>query len=181
MRIIAGEKRGAKLFPPEDNSVRPTSDRVKESLFGIIQFDISEADVLDICSGTGNLGLEAISRGAKSAVFIDNNEKSIMLLKKNIEKLKFDNRCEIIYDDALAALKKLSLAKRRFKYILFDPPYSDTALYKNVTEFVLQSDLLKENGTMFVEHNDKYIIADSIKNRMYDRRKYGSTYISFYR
>lgn len=179
MRIIAGEKRGTKLFAPEDSLIRPTSDRVKESLFGIIQFDINGADFLDICSGTGNLGLEAVSRGARQAVFIDNDEKSIELLKKNIDKLKFNNKCEVIKNDALVALKKLSLENRQFDYILFDPPYGDLDLYKAVIEYVLQKGLLKDDGTMMVEHDEKLVLPTSISDSLYDKRKYGSTYISF--
>lgn len=181
MRIISGEKRGAKLFPPEDRSIRPTSDRVKESVFAIIQFKIADAEILDICCGTGNLGLEALSRGAKSTTFVDIDEKSISLLKQNIDKLRFNDRCKVIKNDALAALQELTTNKKQFDYILFDPPYKDVELYKDVIEFVLLNSLLNENGFLIVEHNNRYQDTDITEQRKFDQRKYGSTYISFYR
>lgn len=181
MRIIAGEKRGTKLFPPEDSKIRPTSDRVKESLFGILQFKLLDAYVLDICSGTGNIGLEALSRGAKEATFIDYDDRSIDLLKKNIDKLKFNERCVVFSKDALSALNELTKTDKQYDFIFFDPPYSNLKLYKNVIGFVLNKNLLKQHGALVVEHDEKYLENNEFECRMYDRRKYGSTYITFYR
>lgn len=181
MRIIAGEKRGTKLFPPEDCTIRPTSDRVKESLFGILQFKLLDAKVLDICSGTGNIGLEALSRGAKEATFIDYDDKSIDLLKKNIDMLKFANRCAVYNKDALTALNELLIKDKQYDFIFFDPPYANLKLYKNVIGFILNKNLLKQDGALIVEHDEKYLENKEFENKMYDRRKYGSTYITFYR
>ncbi len=181
MRIIAGEKRGAKLFAPEDKFIRPTTDRVKESLFGILQFVIADTNVMDLCCGSGNLGLEALSRGAESATFIDIDEKSIELLNKNIDKLGYQEKSAVIKSDSRQALKELSLKQKQFDYILFDPPYNDLTLYKDIIEYVLQNKLLTKDGALIVEHGAKYIKDPVIEERMYDMRKYGSTYISFYR
>ena len=181
MRIIAGDKRGAKLFAPEDNNIRPTSDRVKESMFGIIQFSLRDAIVLDLCCGTGNLGLEAISRGAKFATFVDFNGKSIELLVKNIDKLGFNEKCNVIKEDCTRVLNRMIQKNEKFDFIFLDPPYNDMELYKVVIEFIINNNLLSEEGSLIVERSEKYIEIQIMQNRVYDLRKYGNTYISFYR
>ena len=159
MRIIGGKYKGLKLLPPDDTKIRPTSDRLKESLFSIItsskyMINIDNCNVLDICSGTGSLGIEAFSRGAISVYFIDKDHRSINLIYKNISKLnidnKFENKIKIIKDEATKALKNI---KKIFQIVLMDPPYNT-----NITEKCLLK--LKELNLI---NQDSYIFIESSK------------------
>lgn len=120
MRIVAGTARGRKLFSPEGMDVRPTTDKVKESLFNIIQFEIPDARVLDLFAGTGQLGLEALSRGAKEVVFVDAAGKSLATVKKNVELCGFSDRARLVHADALAWLSR---QEGTFDIVFLDPPY----------------------------------------------------------
>ena len=160
MRIISGKFRGLKLHPPVDLSIRPTSDRLKESLFSIIESNkynikIKNSKVIDICSGTGALGIEALSRGAKSIYFIDKDPKAINVLQKNISKLKIDNKdktyIKIIKEDAHKALQDIKIV---FDVVLIDPPYNS----KIIEECLV---ILKENNLIDL---NSYIFAESGKN-----------------
>ena len=156
MRIIGGKYRGLKLLPPDSLNIRPTSDRLKESLFSIItsnkyKIHINNSNVLDICSGTGSLGIESLSRGAKSVFFIDKDHRSIKLIYKNIAKLDIDNQIEnnikIIRDEVIKALKNIN---KIFQIVLIDPPYNT-----NITEKCLlklkEFNLIDEGSYIFVE------------------------------
>ena len=159
MRIIGGKYKGLKLLSPDSNKIRPTSDRLKESLFSIItsnkyKINIDNCNVLDICSGTGSLGIEAFSRGAISVYFIDKDHRSIDLIYKNISKLnidyKFLDKIKIIKDEVKKALKNLN---KIFQIVLIDPPYNT-----NITEKCLIK--LKELNLI---NQDSYIFAESSK------------------
>ena len=156
MRIIGGKYRGLKLLPPDSLNIRPTSDRLKESLFSIItsnkyKIHINNSNVLDICSGTGSLGIESLSRGAKSVFFIDKDHRSIKLIYKNIAKLNIDkqieNNIKIIRDEVIKALKNIN---KIFQIVLIDPPYNT-----NITEKCLlklkEFNLIDEGSYIFVE------------------------------
>ena len=156
MRIIGGKHRGLKLLSPDGFIIRPTSDRLKESLFSIInsnkyKIHIDNSNVLDICSGTGSLGIESLSRGAKSVFFIDKDHRSIKLIYKNIAKLNIDkqieNNIKIIRDEVIKALKNIN---KIFQIVLIDPPYNT-----NVTEKCLlklkEFNLIDEYSYIFVE------------------------------
>ena len=156
MRIIGGKYKGLKLIPPDGSKIRPTSDRLKESLFSIIssnkyKINMESCNVLDICSGTGSLGIEALSRGAILVYFIDKDHSSINLVHKNISKLKINeqinNNIKIIKDEATKALKNI---KKIFQIILIDPPYNT-----NITEKCLlklkEFNLINKGSYIFVE------------------------------
>ena len=156
MRIIGGKYRGLKLLPPDSFNIRPTSDKLKESLFSIItsnkyKIHIDNSNVLDICSGTGSLGIESLSRGAKSVFFIDKDHRSIKLICKNIAKLDIDkqieNNIKIIRDEVIKALKNIN---KIFQIVLIDPPYNT-----NITEKCLlklkEFNLIDEGSYIFVE------------------------------
>ena len=158
MRIIGGKYKGLKLLPPDSTKIRPTSDRLKESLFSIItsnkyKINIDNCNVLDICSGAGSLGIEALSRGAISVYFIDIDHRSINLVNKNISKLKIDEQIDnikIIKSEATKALKNI---KKIFQIVLMDPPYNT-----NITEKCLFK--LKELNLI---NQDSYIFVESSK------------------
>ena len=158
MRIIGGKYKGLKLLPPDDTKIRPTSDRLKEALFSIItsnryQINIDNCNVLDICSGTGSLGIESFSRGANVVYFVDKDHKSINLIYKNISKLnidiKFENKIKIIKDEATKALKNINEV---FQIILIDPPYNS-----NITEKCLfklkKLNLINQDSYIFTENS----------------------------
>ena len=156
MRIISGKFRGLKLQPPVDFSIRPTSDRLKESLFSILESNkynvkIENSNVIDICSGTGALGIEALSRGAKLIYFIDKDPKAINVLQKNISKLKIDYKDEtyikIIRDDANKALQNI---KNNFDIVLIDPPYNSNVIEECLVK-LKQYNLINFNSYIFTE------------------------------
>ena len=176
MRIIGGKYKGLKLLPPDGDIIRPTSDRLKESLFSIIssnkyKIKIDSSNVLDICSGTGSLGIEAFSRGANSVIFIDKDYRSINLIKKNIARLKigdqFKDNVKIIRDEATKALKKIN---KIFQIVLIDPPYNT-----NITEKCLFK--LKELNLI---NQQSYIFAESSKTEDFNYYGYQILDIKIY-
>ena len=125
MRVITGKARGVTLKTPEGMRTRPTTDRVKEALFSIIQFELPGAKVLDLFGGTGQLGIEALSRGAKSAVFVDEREDACRLIKENLRRTKLEQDAQVVRSDYLAYLSR---CREKFNIILLDPPYAEVFL-----------------------------------------------------
>ncbi len=176
MRIIGGKFKGLKLLTPDSNKIRPTSDRLKESLFSIItsnkyKINIDDCNVLDICSGTGSLGIESFSRGANAVYFVDKDYKSINLIYKNISKLnidiKFENKIKIIKDEATKALENINEV---FQIVLIDPPYNS-----NITEKCLFK--LKKLNLI---NQDSYIFAESSKTEDFNYDGYEILDIKIY-
>ena len=137
MRVITGKARGVVLKTPEGELTRPTTDRVKEALFSIIQFDLPGATVLDLFGGTGQLGIEAISRGAQSAVFVDSREDACKLIRENLRRTKFEKEGKVIRADYMDYLKR---CKEKFSVILLDPPYSEVFL-ENSLNMITEIDI----------------------------------------
>ena len=125
MRVIAGAAKGISLKTPSGMTTRPTADRVKEALFSIIQFDIPAAKVLDLFGGTGQLGIEALSRGAKSAVFVDEQESACKLIRENLKRAKLESQGRVVRSDYMFFLKS---CKETYDIILLDPPYAENFL-----------------------------------------------------
>lgn len=183
MRIISGEARGRRLFTPKDNRIRPTADRVKEALFNILatRTDLRDIRVLDICAGTGNLGLEALSRGASEAVFIDNQRESAALVQKNTELLGYGDRARVITKEALAALKLLEAAAAPpFQLVFLDPPYR-LGLLQQLMLHLASSTLLDRAATVVAEYAARESIPESFGDlHRIDERCYGDTCIGIY-
>jgi len=144
MRVITGKARGRKLATPANNDIRPTTDNVKESIFNIIQFDIEGRRVLDLFAGTGQLGIECLSRGAESAVFIDQSRESVKLVKENLKTCGLEGT--VLQMDAVSFLKGCG----KFDLIFIDPPY-DSPLYEKVLETVNLVDILSDGGIIICE------------------------------
>ena len=144
MRVITGTARGRKLKTPENYDIRPTTDNVKESVFNIIQFDIEGRKVLDLFAGTGQLGIECLSRGAESAVFVDKDRAAIQIVKENLKLCGLKGT--VVQEDALSFLRHCG----RFDIIFVDPPY-DSNLYESVLETVKLVDILSEGGIILCE------------------------------
>ena len=147
MRVISGKARGVQLKTPDGMTTRPTADRVKEALFSIIQFDIPAAKVLDLFGGTGQLGIEALSRGAKSAVFVDAGEPACRLIRENLRKTKLEADATVIRSDYLAYLKR---CKEKFDIIFLDPPYAEVFL-ENALNCIAEIDILQSGGIIIAE------------------------------
>ena len=180
MRVITGIYKGRKLWSTEGMDIRPTSDMVKESLFNILGVEVQESDFLDLFGGTGGVGIEAISRGAKHVVFIDNSIKSINVLRKNLQALNIKDSIEVFNTDYRTAINKLYTNGRLFDIVFVDPPYN-TGIAQNVLEQISENIILKDNGIIVVEHDLKDPMPDKVGClNKYRDKQYGSTMLSFY-
>ena len=147
MRVITGKARGVVLKTPEGMATRPTSDRVKEALFNIIQFEIPTARVLDLFGGTGQLGIEALSREAKYAVFVDEREDACRLIRENLKRTKMEGSARVIRSDYMAYLRT---CRDKFDIILLDPPYAEVFL-ENSLKMITEIDILQSGGIIVAE------------------------------
>ncbi len=147
MRVIAGTARGVQLKTPEGMQTRPTIDRVKEALFSIIHFDIPGAKVLDLFGGTGQLGIEALSRGAVSATFVDQAESACRLIKENLRRTKFENSGKVVRGDYM---EYLSRCREQYDIIFLDPPYAEVFL-ENALKRITEIDILRSGGIIVAE------------------------------
>jgi 16S rRNA (guanine(966)-N(2))-methyltransferase RsmD len=183
LRIVSGTARGRRLHTPRNSLIRPTSDRVKEALFNILAVQLGSFDgcrVLDIFAGTGNLGIEALSRGADFALFMDRDRDALSLVEKNLRTCGFAERARIVATDALAGLRSLEKSERPFRIVFVDPPYG-AGLAEKVLECLGCSPLVDENSVVVVEISRKDPLpADSGNLREFDRRHYGDTVIAFF-
>ena len=184
MRIICGSARGRRLHSPKNRMIRPTADRVKESLFNILSVILGGFDrcrVLDIFAGTGNLGLEALSRGASLAVFIDNHKESVALVAKNLRMLVFTDRGRVLERDALSALHHLEKREVPFHLVFIDPPYRQ-GLAESVLAYLAASTLIDDNSLVVAEISSAELLPPAFEAlREFDRRVYGDTAIAFFR
>lgn len=181
MRIIAGLAKGRKLLSPEGMETRPTLDRIKESMFSIIQNDVPYAVVLDVFSGTGSLGLEAASRGAKQCYLVDKSPITFPILEKNVETLKFQDICKCLNMDSYKALYKLSDDGVIFNLIFVDPPYMKNMIPKAI-DIIDDKNLLQRDGLIVTKIDSaEEIYQGNGKIDLIDFRKYGNTTVCFYR
>ena len=149
MRIIAGTARSLPLRAPEGLDTRPTSDQIKETLFNMLQYDMPGCYFLDLFAGSGQMGLECLSRGGEYAVFVENNRKAAKCIEENINFTKFDKNARLLVSDAVSALYTLE-GKYKFDIVFMDPPYNKE-LEKGVLEYLSTSSLLKPDTTIIVE------------------------------
>ncbi len=180
LRVIGGEARGRKLSILKGKTVRPTADRVKESLFNILGERIIEAEVLDLFAGVGSLGIEALSRGAKRAVFVDKGAAAVRIIKKNLARLDFQARAEVYQEEAGRAVKWLGRRGEEFGLIFIDPPYGSDLAEKSLRKLT-ESCIVMGKGMVVVEHYRKRIMpAQAGKLRLVRDESYGDTSLSFY-
>jgi 16S rRNA (guanine966-N2)-methyltransferase len=162
MRIIGGYLKGSKLYLPEDDKTRPLKDLVRESIFNLINHSnkimikLYQTDVLDVYAGTGSFGLECLSRGSKNIAFIENNNNSIKILEKNIDKLKVKAKTKLIQGDALKVINNDGNFKKTFNIIFCDPPYKDENI-KKIIHLIYKKKLLKKKGIIILHRNKKTI------------------------
>ena len=179
MRIISGKARGTKLYTLDGTATRPTLDRVKESLFNIIQNDIEDSTVLDLFSGSGAIGLEFLSRGAKRTVLCDNSKDAIKIIKQNVQKTHFEEKVEVYNMEFTKLVERLQ--NQKFDIIYIDPPYA-TDFIKISLEKIIEYELVNENTKIIVETDDETRILNQIEKmdvEITDKRKYGRATIIF--
>ena len=178
MRVITGKARGVALKTPEGMQTRPTADRVKEALFSIIQFEIPCARVLDLFGGTGQLGIEALSRGAQSAVFVDASDKACALIKENLKRTKLQDCGKVIRSDYMEYLDR---CREKFDIVFLDPPYAEVFL-ENALKRLSEIDILQSGGIIIAERPlDKelpWVFPGFTRSKDY---KYGKTLLTIYR
>jgi RNA methyltransferase, rsmD family len=179
VRVISGSARGLKLNTPGDDRVRPTTDRVKESMFNIVQDWVYDSQVLDLFAGSGALGIEALSRGASQAVFCDNSLDSIKIIKSNIEKARVVDRSQIVSGDFKRCLRDMEAKNQSFDMIFVDPPYYE-GLFEEVLDTIRSCKILKKDGIVIVEHDAKKPIGQVEGLEVYKEKKYGITMLTFY-
>ena len=181
MRIIAGRARGHKLLSPETMETRPTLDRVKEAMFSSIQLYIPDGVVVDVFAGTGSLGLEAASRGAKEVYLIDKSNTTYPLLKKNVMNLKFQDFCTTLNMDAYDALRSLASKNKKFDIIFIDPPYCKVMIPEAI-KIVKEKDLLKEDGIIVTKIDSIEEIYPGYEDITLSKsKKYGNTTVCYYK
>jgi len=184
MRIIAGKYRGRRLKSPPSHRTRPTSDRLRETLFNVLAPRIEGARFLDLCAGTGAVGIEALSRGAEHVAFVDQSRKMCALIESNVNALEIDdNEVEVVAAETLEFLRRRARKQaERFNIIFFDPPYETD--YEVALDFVGEhaETLLAEVGVVIVEHHKKKELAEEV-GRLNRCRvlKQGDSVLSFYR
>ncbi len=178
MRVITGKARGVQLKTPDGLKTRPTSDRVKEALFSIIQFDVPNSRVLDLFGGTGQLGIEALSRGAKSAVFVDADEKANQLIRENLRRCRLEGDAQVIRSDYADYLRR---CRQKFDLILLDPPYAEVFL-ENALKMITEIDILESGGIIVAERPaGKTLLCEFSGYSRSKDYKYGQTLLTLYR
>ena len=178
MRVITGRARGVTLKTPEGLQTRPTTDRVKEARFSVIHFDIPGAHVLDLFGGTGQLGIEALSRGAKRAVFVDESDKACKLINENLRRTRLEQEGTVVRGDYLAYLGR---CREKFNIIFLDPPYAEVFL-ENALKRITEIDILQSGGIIVTERPLGKDLPFNFEG--YERSKdykYGNTLITLYR
>jgi 16S rRNA (guanine966-N2)-methyltransferase len=180
LRVIAGSAKGHKLKTIKGLTTRPTSGRVKESLFNIIAGHLDHAEVLDVFAGTGSLGIEALSRGAEKAVFFDKSTECCNLIKENLAHTKLAENAEVYTADFASGIGKLHAQGRKFDLILLDPPYNKNFI-QDTLKILINNDIIRDDGIIVAEHSlTDNLPAVSGRLEAIDSRKYGDTVLTIY-
>ncbi len=179
MRIIGGILKGKKLNSLRGNKIRPTADRLRESIFNILSFRLQDTAVLDLFSGTGALGIEALSRGAAFAVFIDKYKGAISLIEQNVRSCSLEQKAKIIKWDITKNLKCIKDFRPAFNLVFMDPPYSENALSQTLANLHTSNSLVKGAGIVIEHTSFEPICPGLVEFTISDQRKYGKTLVSF--
>ncbi|KGX88563.1 16S rRNA (guanine(966)-N(2))-methyltransferase RsmD [Pontibacillus litoralis] len=161
MRVISGEFKGRKLIPVPHKHTRPTTDKVKESLFQMIGPYFEGGICLDLFAGSGGLGIESLSRGVDQGIFVDKHPKAIATIYENVKSLRIEDRVEVYRTDAFRALKAAAKRGLQFNYIFLDPPY-DKISFEDLFEFIDANELLTEDGVLVCEHSVDQMLSEQI-------------------
>lgn len=178
MRVISGAARGTQLKTPDGMKTRPTADRVKEAMFSIIQFELPGARVLDLFGGTGQLGIEALSRGAMYAAFVDASEDACKVIRENLKRSKFERQGRVFRDDYL---RYLSSCKEKYNVVFLDPPY-DGIILETALNRITEIDILQSDGIIVTERPlGKELVCGAENYERSRDYKYGNTIVTLFR
>jgi 16S rRNA (guanine(966)-N(2))-methyltransferase RsmD len=179
MRVIAGKYKGRMLQTVKDLSVRPATSRVKSSIFNILQSRINwqETSVLDLYAGSGSLGIEALSRGAKNVTFVEQSHKVVEFLRRNITLIGAERECRVWVGDAMQFIEAGGV---QYDVVFTDPPYADTDLQR-LPEIIFERKLVAHNGVMIMEHPGSILFEPQELFHPVDVRKYGRTMVTFFK
>lgn len=179
MRIISGKARGTKLYTLDGENTRPTLDRVKESLFNIIQSKINDCIFLDLFSGSGAIGLEAASRGAKKVILCDSSKEAIQIIKRNIEKTHTEEQIELYHTSSQELLE--NKIKEKVDIVYIDPPYKTNLVFESV-KIILDKKIINKNSIMIIETDEVERVISQVRNlkiEIIDQRRYGRAHLIF--
>ena len=180
MRVISGKNKGAKLYTLEGLNTRPTLDRVKESLFNIINFDIPGCTFLDLFAGSGSIGIEAASRGAKKVIMCEKAKDAVNIINKNLEKTNLKEQVKLYNNDFENCI---NMIEEKIDIVYLDPPYKTDYAYK-AAKLILERGLLKESSIIILETDIEQIVEKQFKNlalEEYSKKKYGRAHLLFYK
>lgn len=178
MRVVTGSARGVRLLTPDGIKTRPTADRVKEGLFSIIQFEIEGRRILDLFAGTGQLGIEALSRGAESAVFVDASKEAVNLVKENLKRTKLEKNARVLQADYATFLRS---CRETFDIVFLDPPYAEKFL-ENALKTISEIDILRDGGIIICEKAVEKALETMIPGLILQKEyRYGKTSLVLYR
>ena len=176
MRVIAGEAGGRRLKSGKGREARPTGDRVKEALYNILGNYVFEANILDLYAGFGGIGIEAISRGAKKAIFVEKNRRHTKIIEENLDLTRYNDKARVIKGDVLKTLPHLS---DQFDIIFLDPPYAELELYQTTLDLILEHNLIKEDGIVVFEADSKKSPEIPQGYEVLKEKNYGDTSLTF--
>ncbi len=178
MRIIAGYLKGRKLQAPDGKEVRPTSDRVREAIFSVLHEQVKNARVLDLYAGSGSLGVEALSRGAKHIVFVEKHPAVVRRLNQNLRHCKIESNCQLIFGDTLDQIKCLGRLEQSFDLIFADPPYH--LCPEDLLQRMMDNGIVVSKGMVVIEHDVKQKLICPAQLEDVIQKEYGQTSVNFY-
>ena len=182
MRVIAGKYRSQPLASPKGGDTRPTSDRLRETLFNVIAVHIEDAAFVDLFAGTGAVGIEAISRGARKVYFAENAKIPLQTLRHNLERLGIRDQAIVEPAGTMSLLRRLLRQNVTLDLIFLDPPYKDQLAYETVLRFLAEHSILHANAIVVVEHSRRYSLPNlTIKLQPYRRIEQGEAALTFFR
>lgn len=180
MRVIAGEAKGRRLVRPKGDRIRPTEDRIKENIFNLLFGPFTDVDVLDLFAGTGHMGIEFLSRGAKSCWFCDNHRESIQLIRDNIARTGYNDKSQVFQMSFELCLKRAEEARVAFDYIYVDPPYTHRDYYDRAARIIGEKNLLNRGGRVIFEAPETYSFPEYEYLNCVQKKRYGKKNIWIY-
>ncbi len=181
MRVITGLAKGKKIKAPPGKDTRPITDMIKGALFNVIGDRILDAQFLDLFAGSGSVGIEAISRGAKQATFVELSRTAVTIIRENLNNCKFSEKALIYETDVLKAIEILSRQNKTFDIVYIDPPFTNEAIFSLVMIKMGEADILKQNGMLIIRTKNGKELAEKFKNLIqYRYNKYGDSCLRYY-
>ncbi len=182
MRVISGKAKGKKLLAPDGLHTRPVTDQIKQAIFNSWQFKVADCQFLDLFSGSGSMGIEAISRNARKTILVDNDKEAVSIIRKNIEGCHFDkNSYLVVQEDVFKVIQNLQNKNEQFDIIYLDPPYTVDEIFIPVMEAIGKTNLLKEDGVLAIRTKKEKKLLDTFNHLVKTKeKKYGISMVHYY-